>query len=342
MNIRRSVLHSLVLFPILYCLAANAEKDDCPSLLEIGELAPQFRSASSIHTIDSQVFELNLRTDSQFFFSDRIWNRDGTSFREIRYNQGLNVFLYREGKRPVFIERLAEDRGATLKTPGDPDLRPAQNFQRVGHEVRPENYDYNSGRVILSDVYTFEIQLPGKVHRLELAVPQGHSLENVANAVLASITQLPALHLDSISKIRINPRPSSLVATHSMMTTKSIIDVFPECFKEFLGRTPKALHLMRHEYGHTIAFKLWGRLAPPSEYFQNAHSDGVSISEYGDVSSIEDFGEGMAVYLNTQAGLTNSHARILYPSRFAMNDRIFKPGWREWAKEMAAKDSRAY
>lgn len=312
--------------------AASATDNKCTDLLTASS------STHPNHDIDQQVYALNLKSKDRFYYSAILQSPEGRYLgREIRYNQGTNEFRFHEDGTVEFIQQIIQPKLETRDFL--PDLRPATEFS-LTHEVRPVLYELNDRQSILSDVYLVSVKLPHKTHVIEVDFPREKGMEEVAKAVMSSLRMLPALHLDSITQIRINERISSVKPTHYAETFRSIIDIFPIAFDQFLSRSPEALHFMRHEYAHTISFKLWGKLNPPKGYIQTILKDSASISRYGDTNWVENFAEGMDLYLAVNWGQFNEQAKFIYPSRFAINDRIFMPDWKSWAEQIAQQENR--
>lgn len=99
------------------------------------------------------------------------------------------------------------------------------------------------------------------------------------------------------------------------------IDFFPISVPSL--KIGQAESLVRHEFGHVLAFKLWGTIDPPAEYKRLALKDNLSISAYGSTSWPEDFAEAMDLYLEIRTSGQFDYRKKLYAHRLSFLDQIF-------------------
>ena len=144
-----------------------------------------------------------------------------------------------------------------------------------------------------------------------------------AKTMLAS---LPSAHLDGIHSIRYHnfTGPNGWAASAELVESSrtGIVDVFSNGSSVFT-RFEWAGN-MRHEFGHTVAFKFFGTGHPPPRYLAAMKRDARGISAYGDSALTEDFAEAVRVYLSSDGRRSAPILRRKFAARFEFLDELFK------------------
>lgn len=144
---------------------------------------------------------------------------------------------------------------------------------------------------------------------------------------------MPIEHIDSIHQVSLTSRPwtspTGINAAGTANRYRTMM-IYPLAFNDFIAAAGRgygdefAQKVVRHEFGHFVAYKLFQESTPPAEYIRAAETDPVrKVTDYGMTNWAEDFAEAMELYLRTHANGLSGQARRDYWGRFAFLDKIF-------------------
>lgn len=178
---------------------------------------------------------------------------------------------------------------------------------------------------------------------IDLVIPSNKGLDRVLEGLTQAVLNLPFRHLELVKTIRVNPYENRYFQERVFGSTTDnhpMIDLFPLSFDHFSNNLPFGVRLLRHEFGHLIATKIFGRSTPNKDYISEAQRDGIGVSEYGNTNWAEDFAETIETYLRLNAGNLDSHVRHQLRNRFEFLDRVFgqrAPGSVNWSNPTITK-----
>jgi hypothetical protein len=265
-----------------------------------------------------------------------------------------------EDMRRIFVECLNRAMQATLGTSfSNPAHVEPKNFLREGlplvgkdgltlqwkdGKTEPFFYKYHeSDSEYWSQAFTARIhdrnQQP--FHEITVIVPMylqddGKTFNEaytnqVRNSVVRSVYELPLLHIDALRKIEVHVSPNkwdeywqkkyNMKNPSSGAAGDGIISIFPRGLEFLLASDDRGM--VRHEFGHLLAQKLFHSSVPPEEYIQLTKRDEYSPSPYALNSPNEDFAEAVRLYLQTDAGRLNPEWRDWLKNRFEYLDKCF-------------------
>jgi hypothetical protein len=222
----------------------------------------------------------------------------------------------------------------TLGSPRDPGgttpikALPYSLSKQEGRRLFPAtNSDPNQG--IPAIVYVLTVSS----HQIEIIVPQHSGDVQAAEALLRAVLELPVKHLEVLKTLRMNLKGSQYDAfwrgTQKDFQEAGgsgglgVIDIFPSAIPDFLAGNAGALAVLRHEFAHSLAQQIFGGLDPGFIYKTLAAHDRSFPSEYAKTNWSEDFAEGIALYLQTNAGTSDPEIRDWLRNRFRYFDLIF-------------------
>ncbi|MFN8845767.1 MAG: hypothetical protein ACK5V3_08850 [Bdellovibrionales bacterium] len=165
-----------------------------------------------------------------------------------------------------------------------------------------------------------------KEKKVDLIIPLNFGLEHLAEGLAQVTLNLPLKNLELLRAIRLNPFESIYFSERLYGSTTdkdSFIDLFPLTFEMIQKNRDFSVRILRHEFGHLIANKLFGRSTPDLAYITKAQKDRIGISEYGNRNWAEDFAEAVEIYLRTNAGSLDPSVRQQLKNRFEFLDSVF-------------------
>jgi hypothetical protein len=204
-----------------------------------------------------------------------------------------------------------------------PTLQLAGVFSPYKLEPTVKVVDFPSNQAKLESLVQ-GIQIGEK--KIDLIIPLNFGLEHLTEGLAQATLNLPMKNLELIQKIRLNPFESIYFPERlygSTIDHVPVIDIFPLSFEMIQKNRAFAVRILRHEFGHLIATKLFGRSTPDHVYAKKAQQDEVGVSEYGNRNWAEDFAEAVEVYLRTNAGSLDPRVRQELKNRFEFLDSVF-------------------
>lgn len=147
--------------------------------------------------------------------------------------------------------------------------------------------------------------------------------------ILDLVKSLPYKYIHLLTELRLNPdhlpiddslfdaAEYDLIVAYANSATNSI-DLSP-FWARLLDKHPNvAVHIFSHEFGHLLAYHLFGEATPSEEYARAASLDGNQITVMESSELSEDWADAIATYLQDDGS-----SRLLYPNRFAFIDLFF-------------------
>lgn len=157
----------------------------------------------------------------------------------------------------------------------------------------------------------------GRPHTIQIV---GSSLRRgLVEGVTDSVLKLPADTLEAVSRVEVQTFVQNSPAKAYAIDSKIV-----------LHEDGSAPSVIRHEFGHSVARYIWGRMNPYGEWDKAFKADGSRyVSQYARhtaeadrrIGLSEDFADGVADYLRDVESF-----RKLHPNRAALLDTVFRGG----------------
>lgn len=249
--------------------------------------------------------------------SGLIYEFDGSNWHRIGSGQFLNGVVYQK------VELRAQP-----STTESPKIL-GQELQLAGTKAPFRNSPISkiiefpsNKRSFSSNIHKLEV---GE-RSIEIVIPENFGLERVLEGVTQAVLNLPFVHLELLKFIRVNPYESLDFQEKIYGATtdnRPTIDLFPLSLDMFSNNQPFAVRILRHEFGHLIASKIFGQSTPNHDYISIAQKDKFTVSEYGRTNWAEDFAEAVETYLRLNAGKIDPIVRQQLKNRFEFLDKVF-------------------
>jgi hypothetical protein len=173
------------------------------------------------------------------------------------------------------------------------------------------------------------------LHQVDLLVPaylqpdgslDTQRILDVESAVFREVTLLPTAFIRFVHRVVVYPMANTKHPDLAKLGTiyasagGTTIHVFPD----FFSQNMLSGEIFWHEYGHLMAYNLWGQSMPPQEYITSARLDSSRILRQRTENWREDFAEAVRLYVGFQMGRVSLARRTQFAYRFHFVHNLFR------------------